>query len=150
MSRSNKTIAIVGLGLIGGSLAGALMELRGGAHSGDRPPAGDSGLRPGPRPRPRSHPGHGGGAGRADVTVLCATPQGIMDLLEEYHDHFKPGSLVTDVCGVKTAVLEKAKLLPPSVDFIGSHPMAGTEFAGIRARSAHGVPGQQLDHGPPA
>ena len=68
---------------------------------------------------------------RADVTILCATPQGIMDLLEEHHAHFKPGSLVTDVCGVKTAVLEKARLLPPEVDFIGSHPMAGTEFAGI-------------------
>lgn len=65
------------------------------------------------------------------MTILCATPQGIMDLLEEHHAHFKPGSLVTDVCGVKTAVLEKARLLPPEVDFIGSHPMAGTEFAGI-------------------
>lgn len=31
MSRSNKTIAIVGLGLIGGSLAGALMDFE-GAH----------------------------------------------------------------------------------------------------------------------
>ena len=36
-----------------------------------------------------------------------------------------------DVCGVKTAILEAAQVLPGTVDFIGCHPMAGTEFSGV-------------------
>ena len=36
-----------------------------------------------------------------------------------------------DVCGVKTAVMEAAEALPETVDFIGCHPMAGTEFSGV-------------------
>lgn len=128
---SNKTIAIVGLGLIGGSLAGALMDFEGAHILGivRRQETADYALAHGLVHEATLDAEEG--LARADVAVLCATPQGIMNLLEEHHDHFKPGSLVTDVCGVKTAVMEKAKLLPPSVDFIGSHPMAGTEFAGI-------------------
>ncbi len=126
-----KTIAIVGLGLIGGSLAGALKGFEDFRILGivRRQETAEYAL------------DHGfvdevtldakAGLAQADVTVLSATPDGIMAFLEEHHSDFQPGSLVTDVCGVKTAVLEKAKLLPQSVDFIGSHPMAGTEFAGI-------------------
>lgn len=114
---TEKTIAIVGLGLIGGSLAGALMDFDGAHVLGvvRRQETADYAL------------AHGlvheatldtaAALARADVTILCATPQGIMDLLEEHHAHFKPGSLVTDVCGVKTAVLEKARLLPPGGGF---------------------------------
>lgn len=126
-----KTIAIVGLGLIGGSLAAALKEFEDFRILGivRRQETADYALK------------HGfvdevtmdakTGISQADVTILSATPDGILTFLEEHYAHFKPGSLVTDVCGVKTAVLEKARLLPPTVDFIGSHPMAGTEFAGI-------------------
>ncbi len=35
------------------------------------------------------------------------------------------------MCGVKTAIMEGAEVLPERVDFIGCHPMAGTEFSGI-------------------
>ena len=35
------------------------------------------------------------------------------------------------MCGVKTAILEAAQVLPGTVDFIGCHPMAGTEFSGV-------------------
>ena len=38
---------------------------------------------------------------------------------------------MTDVCGIKTAVMKASQVLPPEVDFIGCHPMAGTEFSGI-------------------
>ena len=67
----------------------------------------------------------------ADVVMLCQYPQGIMDFMREHRDEFKPGCLVTDVCGVKTAIMEAAQCLPEDVDFIGCHPMAGTEFSGI-------------------
>ncbi len=126
-----KTIAVVGLGLIGGSLA---MALRGfedyqvigvarrqetvdyaNAHGvGDRATQEVSSV-----------------IREADVTWLCLPPQGILDFLEAHKDEFKPGSLVTDVCGVKTAILEGARCLPAGVDFIGCHPMAGKEVSGV-------------------
>ena len=68
---------------------------------------------------------------QADLTILCLHPKGITRFLEDYWSLFKPGSLVTDVCGVKTSIMEAAEILPPEVDFIGCHPMAGTEFSGI-------------------
>lgn len=126
-----KTIAVVGLGLIGGSLALALKgfedyEIVGVDVS---------------QPTLRFAAEHGVGDSvtadaldvlpTADVTVLCLHPGGIVRFLSEHRAHFKPGSLVTDVCGVKTAVMEGAEVLPETVDFIGCHPMAGTEFSGI-------------------
>lgn len=68
----------------------------------------------------------------ADVVWLCQHPQGILDFLEQYKDRFKPGALITDVCGVKTAIMEGARCLPDTVDFIGCHPMAGKETSGIQ------------------
>ena len=68
---------------------------------------------------------------QADVVALALHPQGIVDFLARYRDAFKPGALVWDVCGVKTAILEAAQVLPGTVDFIGCHPMAGTEFSGV-------------------
>lgn len=67
----------------------------------------------------------------ADVVMLCLHPQGILDFMARYGARLKAGCLVTDVCGVKTAIMEGAGCLPDDVDFIGCHPMAGTEFSGI-------------------
>lgn len=67
----------------------------------------------------------------ADVVMLCLHPQGILDFFEQYGPRLKAGCLVTDVCGVKTAIEKGADCLPKNVDFIGCHPMAGTEFSGI-------------------
>ena len=63
----------------------------------------------------------------ADVVWLCMQPEQIIAFLREHRDHFKPGALVTDVCGVKTAIVEAARVLTDTVDFIGCHPMAGKE-----------------------
>lgn len=67
----------------------------------------------------------------ADVVILCQDPAGIIGFLRDNRDHFKPGALVWDVCGIKTAVMAAAECLPESVDFIGCHPMAGKEVSGI-------------------
>lgn len=126
-----KKILVVGLGLIGGSLAMALRGFEDFEIVGtDRSPAvreqaaekgaGDR-IAPGPGPE---LPG-------ADVVVLCQDPAGITGFLKEHKDRFKPGALVTDVCGVKTAVMEAAACLPDGVDFVGCHPMAGKEVSGI-------------------
>lgn len=126
-----KTLVIVGLGLIGGSLAIALkgfeeFEIVGVDVS---------------QPTLRYAAEHGVGdrvteraeevLPQADVVALALHPQGILDFLAAHRDHFKPGTLVWDVCGVKSAILEGAQVLPDTVDFIGCHPMAGTEFSGV-------------------
>ena len=126
-----KRIAVVGLGLIGGSLA---MVLRGfedfevvGVDVDEATL--DFARQNGVGDRVTSD---GAAAIReADVTFLCMHPQGILDFLAAHRDGFKPGALVSDVCGVKTAILEGAKVLPPEVDFIGCHPMAGRETSRV-------------------
>ena len=80
----------------------------------------------------------------ADVVLLALHPRGIVDFLARYRDQFQPGSLVTDVCGVKTSILEAAEVLPDTVDFIGCHPMAGTEFSGIEHAFAELFQGSHL------
>ena len=126
-----RTMVIVGLGLIGGSLALALkgfedFEIVGVDVS---------------QPTLRYAAEHGVGdrvtekaadvVPKADVVALALHPQGIVDFLAQYREQFKPGALVWDVCGIKTAILEAAAVLPDTVDFIGCHPMAGTEFSGV-------------------
>ena len=67
----------------------------------------------------------------ADVVILALHPQGIVKFLTENRSLFKDGALITDVGGIKTAIVAAAEILPDTVDFIGAHPMAGTEFSGI-------------------
>lgn len=126
-----KVIAVVGLGLIGGSLAAALRgfedyEVVGVAR---RQETVDYALAHGVCDRATLDAGAALAA--ADVTYLCTDPSIVISYLREYKDVFKAGSLVTDVCGIKTAIMKASQALPPEVDFIGCHPMAGTEFSGI-------------------
>jgi len=67
-----------------------------------------------------------------DLVVLC-TPVGIFrQLLSKIAPSLAPGALVTDVGSTKRTVVEEAeKLLPPTVHFVGSHPIAGSEKRGI-------------------
>ncbi len=126
-----KTILVVGLGLIGGSLAIGLKGFEDYAIVGcdvSQPTlrfAAEHGI----CDRLTEHAADA--VPSADVTLLCLHPQGILDFMKEHAGRFKQGSLVTDVCGVKTAIMEGASALPECVDFIGGHPMAGTEFSGI-------------------
>ena len=133
----SRTVAVIGLGLIGGSLAMALKGFEDFTVVGVDLS----------EPTLRFAAEHGVGdlltadaaqvLPRADLTILCLHPQGILRFLAEHKSSFKPGSLVTDVCGVKEAIMAAATVLPPQVDFIGCHPMAGTEFSGIE----HAFPG---------
>ncbi len=126
-----KVIAIVGLGLIGGSLAAALRgfedyEVVGVAR---RQETLDYAREHGVCDRGTLDAAQA--LAEADVTFLCTAPSTVVRYLRDYREVFRPGSLVTDVCGIKTAIMKAAQVLPPQVDFIGCHPMAGTEFSGI-------------------
>ena len=132
-----KTIAIIGLGLIGGSMSMALQGFE------DYEIVGVDVSQPTLRYAAENHVADRvtedaeGTLARADVVFLCLHPRGIVEFMERHRDHFKPGCLVTDVCGVKTAILEASRVLPETVDFVGGHPMAGTEFSGVEHALKH-------------
>lgn len=126
-----KKIAIVGLGLIGGSLALALRGFEDYEIVGvvRRQATADYAMSHGVGDAATLDAA--GALREADVTILCINPKDIVTFMETHRADFKPGSLVTDVCGIKGAVMEASRVLPATVDFIGGHPMAGTEFSGI-------------------
>lgn len=72
-------------------------------------------------------------APEADVTIINIYPEGIVPFILEHKHLFKKGSIVTDSCGIKTKIcraLEKEQL---DFTFIGGHPMAGREVNGYDA-----------------
>ena len=70
---------------------------------------------------------------RGDLTIVAIPPNSIVEFLLENKDCFKKGSIVTDVCGVKEYIVRNVSepFHKAGVEFIGSHPMAGTEYAGF-------------------
>ena len=70
----------------------------------------------------------------SDLVVACAPVQAIIPLLEQIAPFVPPKTLVTDVGSVKEAIcLAGDRMLPGQ--FIGSHPMAGSEKNGLDAAS---------------
>lgn len=71
--------------------------------------------------------------GKADVIISGLYPALIVDWIAENQKYFKSGALVTDVTGVKGAVVDKIQsILRPDCEFIGVHPMAGKEVSGVQ------------------
>ncbi len=68
----------------------------------------------------------------ADMAIFALYPTAMLDWLQNYQDKFRPGTLITDVSGVKTNIVDKAQaMLRQDLEFVGSHPMAGKESSGI-------------------
>jgi prephenate dehydrogenase len=73
----------------------------------------------------------------ADLVVLAAPVLALRDLLAAVGPHLTGHALVTDLGSVKAPVLAWAEeLLPDPARFVGGHPMAGKERAGIEAAEA--------------
>jgi prephenate dehydrogenase len=70
----------------------------------------------------------------ADMVILATPILALRELLERIAPTLKRGVLVTDTASTKVQVLNWAKtMLPPHVTFVGGHPMAGRELSGIKA-----------------
>jgi len=68
----------------------------------------------------------------ADLVIICIYPDGIVPFLRENLQYLKSGALITEVCGVKEKLAaEIFEVLPADIDYIGIHPMAGKEIEGI-------------------
>lgn len=74
----------------------------------------------------------------ADLVILCTPLAQMRDLTEKLLPHLKPGALVTDVGSVKESVVQELTPLVARAkcEFIGSHPMAGSEHIGLSAAHA--------------
>jgi len=125
-------IAILGLGLLGGSIAlaarrrGLAREVVGFAR------------RPGPLEQAKSSGVIDDYSDLASVLrgaelVVVGTPVSAMArVLEDAAPHLEAGTIVTDVGSVKAVLVETLPgLLPAGVEYVGSHPMAGSHVVGV-------------------
>ena len=126
-------IAIIGLGLIGGSLALALRRAR--------PMLRIIGIDLDPRAREQAleegavdaaTPLEDAALEVCDTVVLSTPAQPLLEMLPAVAARMRPGALLTDVCGAKERICA-AGALQDRVVFIGAHPMAGTEYRGFVA-----------------
>lgn len=68
---------------------------------------------------------------RADLIVLATPVRAVPEIMKTIKDSLSPGTLVTDVSSTKAGLAESVyKLIPENVDFVPGHPVAGTEKSG--------------------
>jgi prephenate dehydrogenase len=126
-------LAIVGVGLIGGSFAMAVRRAGlanritgwGGKHS--LAIALEQGVIDGVEERFDR-----GEVSTADLVYLAAPVNGILDFLRTRGELLKSGAIVTDAGSTKREICRTAaESLPRSVHFVGGHPMAGSHQVGV-------------------
>ncbi len=67
----------------------------------------------------------------ADLIILCAPVGANGDIAAAMAPHLKTGAIVSDVGSVKASVIASVMPhLPPGVHFVPAHPVAGTEYSG--------------------
>lgn len=128
-----KTIAVIGLGLIGGSILKGLkdkgFELLGIARRKETIDQalveniinkGSTGI---------------GLACKADLIFVCTPINKTIETINLLSSKVKPETIITDVASLKGEILDFINAVQSPVRFIGGHPMAGTENKGLDASS---------------
>ncbi len=69
----------------------------------------------------------------ADLVVLAVPPRATLDLIGRLAGLLEPGATLTDVCSVKVPVMARAAESGIGERFAGSHPLAGTHDSGFEA-----------------
>lgn len=68
----------------------------------------------------------------SELIVFALYPTTFIEWIEKYQHLFTPGTLITDVTGVKSRVVYKVQeILRDDVEYIPAHPMAGRERSGV-------------------
>jgi prephenate dehydrogenase len=132
-------LAIVGLGLIGGSIARAVR-----APGGDDGRWSISGWSPSGRSVDEARgadilddapPSLAEAVAGADLVVVAAPPLASLGVLDQLADidlaTIAPGTVVTDVASTKTTIVARA--VERGLPFVGGHPMAGSDRSGFGA-----------------
>lgn len=140
-----KRLAVIGLGLIGGSWALACRHSGGAAHVtgwDTDPDALAAAVSMGCIDRAAGSLADA--LAGADLVVLAAPPGAVLAMAPAVAEHVEPGALVTDTASTKQAVVARYEVaLPTGVHFVGGHPMAGSERSGLAAARHdlfHGMP----------
>ena len=128
-SSSSKTIGIIGLGLIGGSLALDLYQK--GHHILGISRAHQSCRRALERKACHQVSSDMELVRGADLIFLCTPIGSIISTLEAILPYVSASTILTDVASVKGVIVEKCSML--CSNFIGGHPMAGNARTGIEA-----------------
>jgi prephenate dehydrogenase len=125
------SLAVIGLGAIGGSLAWQARLAGVSRVMGYSPEPGEGvqALKTGAvtglaDSAPRAVRG-------ADLVVLAVPPQATIELIETLASRIEPAALLTDVCSVKAPVIEAAVKTGLGDRFAGGHPLAGTHESGF-------------------
>ncbi len=131
-------LAVVGVGLIGGSLALALKEAGAVGHVvgiGRGLPNLETALKLGVVDSITQSLAVG--VAGADVVFLATPVQSLGSVAEQAMAHLKPGAIITDGGSVKQAVIDAVEPhLRADVHFVPGHPIAGTENSGAEAAFA--------------
>lgn len=70
--------------------------------------------------------------GAAELIIFALYPTTFIDWMERNARLISPGTLVTDVTGVKSSIVARIQaLMPEGAEFISAHPMAGRESSGV-------------------
>ena len=131
-------LAIIGVGLIGGSLAMALRAQRAvGEVVGIG--RGEANLRRGVELGviDKYFLDPCAGVKDADLVFLATPVCTIADIVGRIAPHLSPGAIVTDGGSVKEEIVAACEpLMPDGTFFVGGHPIAGTEHSGVEAAFA--------------
>ena len=126
------TFAIVGLGLIGGSYAKALRNLKVRKILGMDISHGIARACLNANMIDEVIEADGSNLKEADVIICSVYPEAIVGFVRQNVQNFAEGMLMTDATGVKgTMPHDIQSLLPESCEFISGHPMAGRQGSGL-------------------
>jgi prephenate dehydrogenase len=128
-------VTIVGVGLIGGSLAKVMKakNLAGAITGTGRSKASlEQALRLGVIDRGDQDARHA--VEQADLVILASPVNTFAPIVRQIGSHIKSGAILTDVGSVKGGMVRTLEdLLPPGVHFVPGHPIAGREQHGVTA-----------------
>ena len=135
---TDKTIAFIGLGLIGGSIARGIKRARPDIH-----------IMAYMRTRSKLEQAQRDGVideildgidsrlSQCSLIFLCTPVEYNAQYLTSIRPHLKPGALITDVGSTKTNIHEEVQALGLTDSFVGGHPMAGSEKTGYENSTDH-------------
>jgi prephenate dehydrogenase len=124
-------ISIIGLGLIGGSLAKAL---RGFASSICGFDINKDVLREALELNVIDRAGENlrDAVSGADLIIFSSNPETVVCNMANSFEYIKSGAVVTEICGIKKEIIEFVeKNMPQNINYAGLHPMAGKEVGGL-------------------
>lgn len=128
----NKKITIIGLGLIGGSIAMALKEKGFTSITGFSRTKSTLEKAKSIKAIDKIASSPAEAVENSDLVIICTPISKVKDILIKIKNHIKIGCVVTDVASTKEEIINFAqKISPKQVIFIGGHPMAGKETSGL-------------------